>query len=267
MRVGIVAIGAVLAASLVARADEPKAGAGSAPRAAIEGTLWRLTAIRGQAATALAALPRAAELRFEAGRVQGFSGCNQLGGSYTLDGDRVVLGPLAGTMMACAPPMMAVETAVKSELTGTLRFQVADGRLALAAASDAAGAEPRLVFEATPPPRLEGTAWEVTGFNNGRSAVVSPLVGTTLTLSFRDGQVAGHAGCKGFRASYTVEGDRLRIAPAATTKKLCDVTGVMEQEREFLVALESSTTWGLDRGMLDVHRVDGERVLHANPAE
>ena len=40
----------------------------------------------------------------------------------------------------------------------------------------------------------------------------------------------------------------------------------MEQEREFLAALESATTWTIDRGMLDVHRADGERVLHATPA-
>ncbi|HZO08499.1 MAG TPA: META domain-containing protein [Myxococcota bacterium] len=266
MRVEMVAIGVVLAA-LGARADEPKGGPQATPPASIEGTLWRLSAIRGESAAALAALPRAPELRFEAGRVQGSSGCNQLAGSYTLEGDRVVLGPLAGTMMACAAPVMAVETALKRELAGALRFRVAEGRLALSAASDAADAAPRLVFEAAPPPRLAGTAWEVTGFNNGRSAVVSPLVGTALTLSFRDGQIAGHAGCNGFRATYSVDGDRLEVGPVATTKKLCDAKGIMQQEREFLAALASATTWALDRGMLDLHRADGERVLHANPAQ
>ena len=37
----------------------------------------------------------------------------------------------------------------------------------------------------------------------------------------------------------------------------------MQQEREFLAALESAKVWAMDGGMLDVHRADGERVLTA----
>ena len=37
----------------------------------------------------------------------------------------------------------------------------------------------------------------------------------------------------------------------------------MEQERQFLAALESATMWAIDREMLDIHRADGERVLLA----
>jgi heat shock protein HslJ len=40
----------------------------------------------------------------------------------------------------------------------------------------------------------------------------------------------------------------------------------MTQERQFLQALESATTWKIVRGMLDVHRADGERVLTAHAA-
>jgi heat shock protein HslJ len=42
--------------------------------------------------------------------------------------------------------------------------------------------------------------------------------------------------------------------------------GVMAQEQEFLRALQSATTWTIVRGMLDVHRADGERVLTASEA-
>ena len=37
----------------------------------------------------------------------------------------------------------------------------------------------------------------------------------------------------------------------------------MQQEREFLAALESAKRWTISGGMLDVHRADGERVLNA----
>jgi hypothetical protein len=39
----------------------------------------------------------------------------------------------------------------------------------------------------------------------------------------------------------------------------------MEQERQFLSALETATSWAIDRDMLDLHRPDGERVLLARP--
>jgi heat shock protein HslJ len=196
--------------------------------------------------------------------MQGFGGCNQLVGSYTVDGDQVSIPALAGTMMACPPPVMAVEDAFKKALAGTLRFAVDDGRLSLTAGSDT---EPTLVFAAAPPPRIEGVEWHVSGFNNGRHAVVSPLIGTTLTLSFQDGSVVGRAGCNSFRASYTREGNNLTVGPAAATRKLCNHKGVMQQEREFLAALESTTTWAIDRDMLDLHRADGERVLLAHAAK
>ena len=38
----------------------------------------------------------------------------------------------------------------------------------------------------------------------------------------------------------------------------------MEQERQFLAALETAVKWDISRGMLDMHRADGERVLTAN---
>jgi heat shock protein HslJ len=41
---------------------------------------------------------------------------------------------------------------------------------------------------------------------------------------------------------------------------------LMAQEQEFLRALQTATTWKIVRGMLDVHRADGERVLTASEA-
>src|SRR5262249_61935291 len=120
------------------------------------------------------------------------------------------------------------------------------------------------VSGAPPPPRLEGIPWKVTGFNTGRQAVVSPLIGPPLPLSFSDGSIVGHAGCNRFRAAYSRDGNRLVVGPVAATRKFCAKKGVMQQEREFLAAIESATTWAIERNMLDLHRADGERVLQAS---
>lgn len=223
--------------------------------AAIENIEWQRVTADGQASTAT--------VRFEGGRVHGFSGCNRFVGGYVLDGDRIKVDSLAGTMMACEPAVMAAESAFLAALGGAQRVSVDAGRLTLAGTGDASQA---LVFEAAPPPRLDGVNWEVTGFNNGRQAVVGVLADTTLRLAFDEQAVYGHAGCNRFRAAYSIDGNTISIEPPAATRMFCGGEGVMEQEQQFLAALASATTWAIERGMLDMHRGDGERVLTARDA-
>ena len=111
----------------------------------LEGPVWRLTKLRGQSDQTIAALKAAPTLQFEAGRVEGFAGCNRLAGSYTIDGERLTFGSLLGTLMACPEPAMSIETAFKKALGGTMRSRVGADGLSLFAASDK---EPTLVFVA-----------------------------------------------------------------------------------------------------------------------
>jgi heat shock protein HslJ len=221
----------------------------------LEGTSWRLVSLPDQTPSAVAALERVPTVRLDAGSLSGFGGCNRLIGSYTLQQNRLTFAGVAGTMMACPEPAMSVERALHAALTGTVSYAITGDRLSLTAASGAV-----LVFDKEPAATLEGTTWEVTGYNNGRQAVVSPITGTQLSVAFEKGSVSGQAGCNSFRAPFSVEGDRITIGPAAATRKMCG-EAVMTQEREFLKALESAATWSIDAGLLDLHRADGERVL------
>jgi len=236
----------------------PAPAAAPAAATSIEGPIWRLTYVRGLDPIALRDAARPVTAGFKAGRISGYSGCNQFFGPYTVDRDRVVIGRLAGSMMACEERAMAVENAVHAALSGTFRYVLADRHLTLLS-----GTEPVLTFEAEPAPALEGVTWKITGFNNGRQAVVSPLSDTALSVTFKDGFVEGSAGCNTFRATYTAQADRIVIGPAAVTRMTCAGDGVMRQEREFLSALASATTWGFMGKQLDMHRADGERVLTA----
>lgn len=233
-----------------------------APAATIEGLTWNLVGLPGHDSSVLGGAKRPVTVRFEAGRISGFSGCNRFMGGYTVDRDKLVIGTLAGTMMACPEPAMAVEKAFLSALSGTLAAELTGNQLSL---TPVAGGAP-LQFELAAKPSLEGVKWEVTGFNNGRQAVVGPLLGTELNIVFKDGKVSGSSGCNSFHGQFKVDGNALSIGPLATTRKLCSAEGVMAQEREFIAALQTATAWAIDRGMLDVHRKDGERVLTANEA-
>lgn len=224
---------------------------------ALEGTTWKLAAAKGIDVD-LANAEQPVTARFEGGRVQAFSGCNRIMGGYKLDAERLVIESLATTMMACPEPVMRLENALTPALAGSFRVALAQGSLTLTSDTGAV-----LIFSEEAPPKFEGVRWQVTGYNNGRQAVVSPLVGTKLSVAFQDGSVGGFAGCNTFRGPYRVDASRIAIGPLAATRKACLRADLMQQEREFLAALTSATTWAIEQGMLDMHRGDGERVLTA----
>lgn len=251
-------LAAAAGASAAGAAEPPPPSASAAaPAAQLEGPVWRLNALRGLDGGLLPTGPQSVTARFENGRVSGFSGCNRYFGSYSMQGGQLVVGPLAGSMMACEGPAMKIEDALHRAFTGSFRPVLAGDRLTL----QGADGQPALSFQAEPPPTLEGLRSTVTGFNNGRQAVVSPLAGTSLTLSFGKGLVKGFAGCNTFRASFTSSEDKIAIGPIASTRRLCTSQALMQQERQFLAALKSTTRWAFDGAMLDMHRPDGERTL------
>jgi len=227
----------------------------------LEGVSWRLTSLVGKDPKVLASLSRPATARFDAGRVTGFSGCNNFTGAYTADTGRVTLGQLASTMMACSEPEMSVERAFSAAFSGTLRYAFDGDRLQLTTASGEV-----LVLEPEPPARIEGVTWTVTGFNNNRHAVIGTLAATPITFSFANGTVSGNAGCNTFRAPYATQGASLKVGPVITTRRAC-AKEIMAQEREFLAAFESAVTWNIEGGTLDMHRSDKERAIFAKASK
>jgi len=235
----------------------PAQAAGGGAPAGLEGATWRLKELTGVQSAALAKLDRPVALRFDSGRLSGFAGCNNFSGSYTLDGDQLKVGPVASTQMACPEPGSSIETAFHKALSGTLRYTVDGDHLSATTASG-----DTLRFQRAPAPQLAGVNWKVTSFNNNRHAVVGVLGESSLTLSFKDGQVSGSAGCNNFHGKYATEGIKLQLGPLATTRRACDEP-LMTQEREFLAALASAVTWSIDGNVLDMHRADGERAIWA----
>jgi heat shock protein HslJ len=66
----------------------------------IEGERWRLAELHGEAVAPPPNRP-APHLTVEDGRAAGSDGCNRFGGPAKIDGEKIALGPLAGTLMAC----------------------------------------------------------------------------------------------------------------------------------------------------------------------
>jgi len=97
---------------------------------ALAGTEWIL---RSWDLTESAALEPVVTLTYDAGRIAGSSGCNRYNGTAT-DGPATgefSVGPLAGTRMACADTLSAVETRFIEQLSGAQTYGFMLGRLAI----------------------------------------------------------------------------------------------------------------------------------------
>jgi heat shock protein HslJ len=241
--------------SKTAAAEAPATEAGG-----LQGVRWVLVSYlnaAGETVAALADREVTAEFRPD-GQMGGSAGCNQYFASYTVDGDALTIGQAGSTMMACMPEeVMQQEAQFLSLLTTAATYRIDGEQLHII---DAAG-QTVLIFEASEPVALTGGTWLATNYNNGNQAVVSLVADTTITAIFtEDGKLNGSAGCNNYMTTYTVDGENITIAPAASTRKMCPEEGVMEQEAMFLNALPTAATWRIDGQKLELRTADGALV-------
>ena len=113
----------------------------------LRGTYWKLVRLGG-APVEVSAGQAELQLVFatDAQQVSGSGGCNRVAGGFTLEGDRLHLGPLAGTMMACTNGMEQEQRFLKS-LNHVERYRINGQQLELLDGSGAVLAR----FEAVAP--------------------------------------------------------------------------------------------------------------------
>lgn len=119
---------------------------------------------------------------------------------------------------------------------------------------------------------LMGTLWVLESF--GTPSAETAVTGETpLTLEFTlDGQVGGYGGCNSFGGSYTVEGNRLVLGEIVSTLVACVDTTLMNQEVEYLNALQTVAEFQVDGDRLAITYHEGQGTLNfisaaANPTE
>jgi heat shock protein HslJ len=228
----------------------------------IDGTSWALkTYDVSGTATAVPAGTRV-DAKFADGKVSGFSGCNVYNAPVTISGATIKVGNAATTMMACEPDKTALEQAYLANLAKAATFTATKDALTM---FDSAG-KSILVYSAAAANPLEGS-WDVTGYNNGKQAVVSPVADSKLTAIFTADQVSGSAGCNTYSGPYTLNGSTLKIGPLASTMKACADQAVNDQEQQFLAALQNSTTYDQTGNILTLKAAGGENQVTLVPAK
>jgi heat shock protein HslJ len=190
---------------------------------------------------------------FEAGTLNGQSGCNTYTTSYEAsDGTMTVAPEIAVTAMACPEPQMAVEDNYLEQLPRAASYTIDGSTLTLA---DADG-ETLLVYGTTAGAEGVLGAWNVTSYYTG-NAVASVVGGATLTAEFTADGVSGNTGCNQFNGPYTVDGDAIEIGPLASTRAACTDEALQQQETQYLAALQLATSFQVSGDRLDLLRDGG----------
>jgi heat shock protein HslJ len=218
----------------------------------ITGQVWVLDSLNGS--PPLTGTLITAEFTTD-GKVGGTAGCNAYSGQYTVSGSQIQFTtPMASTMMACEQPVMDQENAYFQALGAAKSFTMNGDQLTL---KESAGAVVATYKDQSQD--LASTAWMAIGYNNGKQAVVSVSAGTELTANFgKDGNLSGNAGCNDYNGPYKVTGNKITIGPLSSTRKFCnDPEGVMDQEVQYLAALQSSATYKIEGTRLELRTADG----------
>lgn len=228
----------------------------------IEGINWVMVSYLNQAGELVEALPGVnATALFQDEQVIGNASCNNFSGGYEIVGSNLSIGPLASTEMFCGGPpgVMDQETGYLSALGSAASYAVEGEQLVI---TNEAG-ETVVIFMMAEPKSLTGNLWQVISYNNGKEAVVSVMIGTELNAFFdEDGQLSGSAGCNNYTAAFEIDDNKISIGPAATTRMLCnDPEGIMEQELEYLAALEMAATFNFEDNRLLLLDGEGRRVV------
>lgn len=250
----------VAALSGAVSAAEPVAESPDRQPVNLAGRGWQLVGY--QSANGLVEIAANAEVtpfRFEDGQVSGRAGCNQFSGSYTLDGDRLVIGAsMASTMMACPEPLMQQEQAVIAALTAATTVRQIGERLELL---DDTGVT-LLVLRALPASPLVDNVWILEACRHDRQGLVAPMESTQINLDFQDqGTLNGSDGCNRYVSGYVLESGNLRIGPLATTRMACrGPDAVAEQAAAYASALSLVAGYRIEGSRLTLIDAAGEEV-------
>lgn len=229
----------------------------------INNTGWTLETLNGQPVLS----GKGITLNFADGKLAGTDGCNFYNGTYTTNGSALTVNKnVASTLMACGDSIMQQAQAYTNALTQAASYKAEGKTLTL---FDAAGKN--LAIFAAQSNELGSTSWVVTGYNNGKQAVVSVLADTKMTLAFSaDGKMSGSAGCNTYGGSYEASSasGSIKLSQLFATEKACvKPEGIMGQEAQYLKALGNAAAYIIDAGQLMIRDATGAMVATFQKAQ
>jgi heat shock protein HslJ len=175
------------------------------------------------------------------GRVAIRADCNTGSATYTTAGSALSIQPGSMTLAAC--PAGSQDSVFLRDLFATTTFEFDGPQLVFNLEMD----HGVMYFSPQSLTALVGRTWRVTGVNNGKDAVVSLVSGTQVSMMFgADNRISGNATCNTYIGPYTLSGSSISFGALVTTRRACEPEAANEQEQQFLVALNNTTTYELN---------------------
>jgi heat shock protein HslJ len=192
-------------------------------------------------------------LTFEGDRLGANAGCNQLGGTWSLEGDVLVVPEnMVMTEMACDPALMEQDSWLASFLSSRPTVDVAGDTLTLGGGDVSITLVDREVADPDRP--LEGTQWELDSLVSA-DAVSSVLTERTPSLKFENGEASVVTGCNTGSGTYEATEQDITFGPIATTRMACDEAS-MEVEAHVLDVLQGTAAYEIEADLLTLTHGD-----------
>lgn len=199
-------------------------------------------------------------LQIQDGNVGASAGCNSIGGTYRIDGDRFVFEGGSMTEMGCDEPRDEQDDWL-AEFLGSRPAVTFDGDdIALAAGDTVIRLTDREVVDPDRP--LVGPLWTVTSIRTG-DMMMAMADGAAATLRFTgDGGAELATGCnQGSAVVGDAGGGALRFSQIALTKRACIDVGADMEQAMLAVLRAESVSWSIDAGNLTLNAGDRGLVL------
>ena len=131
-------------------------------------------------------------------------------------------------------------------------------------------------------PDLGGTSWNVVLYQLESGSMTNLWPGTEITLAFgTDGTFSGNAGCNDYSGTFETEGgydefeegirdendgEAIALESLSFTEMACtSPNNVMEQEAEYIAALQGVGRWVIAREALSLRTPDGFFLIEGEP--
>jgi heat shock protein HslJ len=239
----------VIGSALVAGATSASAGSGVRVQP-IEGRTWVLDQKASNLETIAPEFLVTA--LFDQGTLSGSSGCNNYNTTYVATRTRLrVMQAIAQTLKACGGEADNVEASYLARIPTARSYRVRGSRLTIRTSTRGAD----LIYRALSAKALLGD-WTVTSYFRPGS-ITSVLAGTAVTASFDGKTMSGNSGCNTYSGPYKTDSTKIEIGPVAATQKACADNAVNQQEAEYLAALDTVRSFGVDGNGVTLFRADG----------
>jgi Heat shock protein len=187
-------------------------------------------------------------LGFQATQLSASAGCNTIGGSYHIDGGRLILDAVSMTEMGCDAGRNAQDSWLAALLGSKPTITLNGDELVLESGSIVVRLLDRKVVE--PDRALVGPTWTVESIISG-DAVSSAPSDATATLVFNaDGTLTVFTGCNQGGATWKTTAGGIEISDLVLTKKACFGSGGQLESAVVTVLRGSSITSSIDSNVL-----------------